>query len=215
MVKEESLRSVLTLSHASSETAVHTFETGERRSPPPLTRPLGTPNLPLSPSSSFRRPGDRTRETLVPVSPARVLLRPDSANNDRGRVQVRDNAPAPAPMRSRSVRFAERNSRAIPSSPHSLLPNPWGNGESYTPSQPPLLSGSSSERVQMFQLPESATPEQAPRRARSLKAAGLPRNPRDMPVSMRAETRSPSIPDSASDYSRSAVGDTRYQSRAI
>jgi hypothetical protein len=215
-VKEESLRSVLTLSHASSETAVHTFETDERRSPPPLTRPQGTPtlNLPLSPSPSLRRPGDRTtRETLVPTSPQRVLLRPDGADNDRDRGQFGHNASTAAPMRSRSVRFAERNSRAMPSSPQTLLPNPWGSGEN-TPPQPPLLSGSSSERVHMFQLPESVTPEQTPRRARSLKAAGLPRNPRDMPVSLRAETRSPSIPDSASDYSRS-VGDARYQSRAI
>jgi hypothetical protein len=216
VVKEESLRSVLTLSHASSETAVHTFETDERRSPPPLTRPQGTPtlNLPLSPSPSLRRPGDRTtRETLVPTSPQRVLLRPDGADNDRDRGQFGHNASTAAPMRSRSVRFAERNSRAMPSSPQTLLPNPWGSGEN-TPPQPPLLSGSSSERVHMFQLPESVTPEQTPRRARSLKAAGLPRNPRDMPVSLRAETRSPSIPDSASDYSRS-VGDARYQSRAI
>ena len=215
MVKEESLRSVITLSHASSETAVQMVETEARRSPSPLTRPLGTHNLPLSPSPPLRRPGDRTRETLVPASPPRVLLRPDNLNNDRGRVQVRDNSPAAAPMRSRSVRFAERNSRAIPSSPHSLLPNPWGNGESFTSPPAPLLSVSSPDRVQMFQLPESAAPQQAPRRARSLKAAGLPRNPRDMPVSMRAETRSPSIPDSASDYSRSVVGDARYQIRAI
>jgi len=216
VVKEESLRSVLTLSHASSETAVHTGETEERRSPPPLTRPLGTPNLPLSPSFSLRRPGDRrTRETLVPASPPRVLLRPNSADNDRDRGQFGDNnVPAAAPMRSRSVRFAERNSRAMPSSPQTSLPNPWGSGENYSAPPPPLLPGSSSERVQMFQLPESATPEQAPRRTRSLKAAGLPRNPRDLPVSLRGETRSPSISDSASDYSRS-VGDARYQSRAV
>ncbi|KAN0134159.1 hypothetical protein V8E53_007931 [Lactarius tabidus] len=213
VVNEESLRSVLTLSHASSETAVHTVETEERRSPPPLTRPPGTPNRPLSPPSSLRRLGDRTRETLVPTSPQRVLLRPDGADNDRDRGQLGHNAPTAAPMRSRSVRFAERNSRAMPSSPQTLLPNPWGNGEN-TPPQQTLLPGSSSERVHMFQLPESATSEQTPRRARSLKAAGLPRNPRDLPVSLRAETRSPSIPDSASDYSRSAA-DARYQSRAI
>ena len=147
----------------------------------------------------------------MPVSPPRVLLRPDSTNNDRDLAQVWDNAPATAPMRSRSVRFAERNSRAMVSSPQSLLPNPWGSGENYSPPPlpPPQLTGPPSERVPMFQLPESATPE-----ARSLKAAGLPRNPRDMQVSLRAETRSPSIPDSASDYSRS-VGDGRYQSRAL
>jgi hypothetical protein len=99
-VNEESLRSVLTLSHASSETAVHTVETEERRSPPPLTRPPGTPNRPLSPPSSLRRLGDRTRETLVPTSPQRVLLRPDGVDNDRDRGQLGHNAPAAAPMRS-------------------------------------------------------------------------------------------------------------------
>ena len=107
----------------------------------------------------------------MPVSPPRVLLRPDSTNNDRDLAQVWDNTPATAPMRSRSVRFAERNSRAMVSSPQSLLPNPWGSGENYSPPPlpPPQLTGPPSERVQMFQLPESAMPE-----ARSLKAAGLP-----------------------------------------
>ena len=131
----------------------------------------------------------------MPASPPRVLLRPDSANNDRDRAQVRDNPPATAPMRSRPVRFAERNIRAISSSPQSLLPNPWGSGENYSPppQPPPQLTGPPSERVQMFQLPESATPE-----ARSLRLLDYPAI-RAICRCLRAETRSPSIPDSASD----------------
>lgn len=210
-MKEESIRSALSLSLASSETAIQTVETEERRSPLPFNRPLGTAYLPSSPSSSLRPPGDRSRETFVLASPPRLMLRPDSANHDRGRRQLEDNAPA-APMRSRSVRFAERNSRPLPSPAQRPLPNPWGSGEG-PPPQPPL-SGASFERVALFQLPDSASPERPPRRARSLKAAGLPRNPRDFPVSLRAETRSPSIADSASEY-RSSYGDARRSSRPI
>jgi len=208
VVKEESIRSILSLSLASSETAVHTVEAEERRSPPPITRPLGTANLPSSPLPSLRRPGDRTEETIVIAPPQRVLVRPDSADRGRDRVRVEDTASV-APMRSRSVRFAERNSRQMPLPAQSRLSNPWGSGGA----PPPPLPGSSFERVQLFRLPESAPPERPPRRARSLKAAGLPRSPRDLPVSVRAETRSPSIPDSTSEYSRS--GDARHQSRAV
>ena len=200
------MRSVLSLSFASSETAVQTVESEERRSPTPSTRPLGSAYLPSSPSPSFRRPGDRTGVTPVVAPPPRLLLRPDSAHNNRARGQFETIA-TPAPMRSRSVRFAERNSRAT--SAQSILPNPWGSGESPPPTS---LPGSSYERVGLFRLPESAPPERPPRRARSLKAAGLPRTPRDLPVSLRAETRSPSIPDSVSEYT-SAGEDFRRSSR--
>jgi hypothetical protein len=195
-VKEESIRSVLSLSVASSETAVGTTEMDERRSPPPFTRPVGMASLASSPS--FRRIGDRTGETLALASPPRLLLRPNSANIDRDRGQLVDSAPAP--MRSRSVRFAERNSRATPSPAQSLLPNPWDSGESAPP-----LPGRSSERVrQLPAVPESAPPARPSRRAHSLRAAGLPRSPRDFPVSLRAETtRSLSIHESAPDHRRS------------
>jgi len=193
VVKEESLRSVLSLSLASSETAVTSTEAEEKRSPPPLTRPVGS--LPSSPSSRF---GDRTGETIVIAPPPRLLLRPDSTDNYRGRGQLVDNPPPP--MRSRSVRFAGRNGRATPSA-QSLLPNPWDSGES-----PPPLHGPSSERVRLFQsptVPASAPPARPSHRALSLRATGLPRSPRDFPVSLRAETRSRSIYESASDHRRS------------
>lgn len=200
VVKEQSVRSIPSFSHASSETAVPTVETAERRSPPPFTRPGGTISLPSSPSPSPmpRRFGDRTGETLVLASPPRLLLRPD---NERDRGQFEDYAPAPT--RSRSVRFAGRNGRAMPSSAHSLLPNPWDRGES-----PPPLPGSSYERVLFQQSPLPAVPVSAPpapfsRRAHSLRVAGLPRSPRDFPVSVRTVTRSPSIPETASEHRRS------------
>ena len=215
-MKEESIRSVLSLSQASSETVVPTVETEERRSPPPFTRPIGGgASLPSSPSSSLPRFGDRTGVTLMPAPPPRILRRPDSADNDRDRGQLEDNAPAP--MRSRSVRFAERNGRATPPSAHStsahnILPNPWDSGES-----PPPLPGSSFERV-LFQLPavpESAPPVPLSRRAHSLRVAGLPRSPRDFPVSLRrAETRSPGIRETASEHRKSFV-DARRPIRPI
>jgi hypothetical protein len=205
-VKEESIRSVLSLSLASSETAVNTAETEERRSPPPSTRPVGTAGLTSSPS--LRRTGDRAGEVIV-IAPPRVLLRPDSANSDRERGQLMDNGPAP--MRSRSVRFAERNGRAPPLSARTLLPNPWDRGESAPP-----LPGPSSERVRLYQVPavpESAPPARPPRRAHSFRATGLPRSPRDLPVSLRAENRSLSIYESALDHR--SFGDARRPIRPV
>jgi len=207
IVKEESMRSVLSLSLASSETAFTTADTEERRSPPPFTRPVGTASLSSSPS--LRRTGDRAGETPVIAPPPRLLLRPDSADSDRDRRQLVDNGPVP--VRSRSVRFAGQNRRATPSSAHSLMPNPWDSGESAPP-----LPESSSERVRRLPaVPESAPPERPPRRAYSVRATGLPRNPRDFPVSLRAETtRSHSVHESASDYRRS-FGDAGRPIRPI
>lgn len=196
-MKEESIGSIYSLSPTSSETAVPMAESEERRRPPPLTRPVGS--VPLSPSTSLRRFGDRTGETVVIAPPPRLLLRPGSADNDRDRGQLVNSAPA----RSRSVRFAGpgRNGRATPTSAQSFLPNPWDGGESAPP-----LSGLSPERVRLFHLPAvpaSAPPGRPSRRAQSLRATGLPRNPRDLPVSLRDETRSLSIHESVWDQRRS------------
>ncbi|KAI9462866.1 hypothetical protein BJY52DRAFT_1255673 [Lactarius psammicola] len=208
VVKEESVRSLLSLSQASSETVVPTVESEERRSPPPFSRLVGgAASLPSSPSSSLGRFGDRAGVTLMPAPPPRLLLRPNSPDNGRDRGQLEDNAPVPA--RSRSVRFAVRNGRTTPSSAGSVLPNPWDSGAS-----PPPLPGSSFERV-LFQLPavpESAPPVPSSRRAHSLRVAGLPRSPRDCPVSMRAENRSvrsPSLRETASEHRRSFVDGRR------
>ncbi|KAH8992712.1 hypothetical protein EDB92DRAFT_543074 [Lactarius akahatsu] len=211
IVKEESIRSVTSVSQASSETVVPTVETEERRSPPPVVR---KGSLPSSPSSSLRRFGDRAGGAPMPAPPAPLLVRPGSANSDHDRGFLDGNASAPA--RSRSVRFAGPNGRVTrtPSSAHSILPNPWDRGES-----PPPLPGSSFERAlyQLPAVPESAPPVPPPRRAYSLRAPGLPRSPRDprdFPVSLRAETRSPSIRETASEHRKSFV-DARRSIRPI
>ncbi|KAH9005583.1 hypothetical protein EDB86DRAFT_3071345 [Lactarius hatsudake] len=216
VVKEESIRSV---SQASSETAVPTVETEERWSPPPSSRPVARKgSLPSSPSSSLRRFGDRAGGAPMPAPPPALLLRPGSPKSDYDRGFLDGSASAPA--RSRSVRFAERNGNGrvtrTPSSAHSILPNPWDRdrGES-----PPPLPGSSFERprYQLPAVPESAPPVPPPRRAYSLRAPGLPRSPRDprdFPVSMRAETRSPSIRETASEH-RKSFADARRPIRPI
>ena len=208
VVKEESIRSIPSLSLASSETAVTTAEMGERRSPPPFARPVGS--LPSSPSTSYRRFGE-AGETIVIAPPPRLLLR--SADNDRDQGRLVDNGPVP--VRSRSVRFAERSDRVTSPSAQSLLPNPWDRGGS----PPPLPVPSSEREVRLFPLP--AVPESSPpvrpsgsRRAHSLRATGLPRSPRDFPVSLRAETRSLSIHESLSDHRRS-FGDAGRPIRPI
>ncbi|KAH9025949.1 hypothetical protein EDB85DRAFT_2149401 [Lactarius pseudohatsudake] len=215
VVKEESIRSVTSVSRASSETVVPTVETEERRSPPPSSRPVVRKgSLPSSPSSSLRRFGDRAGGAPMPAPPPPLLVRPGSANSDHDRGFLDGNASAPA--RSRSVRFAGPNGRVTrtPSSAHSILPNPWDRGES-----PPPLPGSSFERAlyQLPAVPETAPPVPTPRRAYSLRAPGLPRSPRDprdFPVSLRAETRSPSIRETASEHRKSFV-DARRPIRPI
>ncbi|KAH9055405.1 hypothetical protein EDB87DRAFT_1641161 [Lactarius vividus] len=219
VVKEESIRSVTSVSQASSETAVPTVETEERRSPPPSSRPVvRAGSLPSSPSSSLRRFGDRAGGTPMPAPPPPLLVRPGSADSDHDRGFLDGNASASAPARSRSVRFAERNSNGrvtrTPSSAHSILPNPWDKGES-----PPPLPGSSFEQAlyQLPPVPESAPPARPSRRAQSLRAAGLPRSPRDprdFPVPLRAETRSPSIRETASEH-RKSFADARRPIRPI
>ncbi|KAI9444061.1 hypothetical protein H4582DRAFT_2095407 [Lactarius indigo] len=217
VVKEESIKSVTSVSQASSETAVPTVETEERRSPPPSSRPVvRAGSLPSSPSSSLRRFGDRTGGTPMPAPPPPLLVRPGSADSDHDRGQLDTIASAPA--RSRSVRFAGpgRDGRVTrtPSSAHSILPNPWDSGES-----PPPLPESSFERApyQLPAVPESAPPVPPSRRAQSVRVAGLPRSPRDprdFPVTLRAETRSPSIRETASEHRRSFV-DARRPIRPI
>ncbi|KAH9164563.1 hypothetical protein EDB89DRAFT_409317 [Lactarius sanguifluus] len=215
VVKEESIRSVTSISQASSETAVPTVETEERRSPPPSSRPvMRAGSLPSSPSSSLRRFGDRAGGAPMPAPPPPLLVRPDGADSDHDRGFLNGNASAPA--RSRSVRFAGPNGRVTrsPSPAHSIFPNPWDRGESSPP-----LPGSSFERAlyQLPPVPESAPPVPPPRRAYSLRAPGLPRSPRDprdFPVSLRAETRSPSIRETASEHRKSFV-DARQPIRPI
>ncbi|KAH9047492.1 hypothetical protein EDB83DRAFT_2403423 [Lactarius deliciosus] len=217
VVKEESIRSVTSLSQASSETVVPTVETEERRSPPPSSRlVMRKGSLPSSPSSSLRRFGDRAGGAPMPAPPPPLLVRPGSADSDHDRGFLNGNASAPA--RSRSVRFAEQNGNGrvtrAPSSAHSVLPNPWDRDRVESP---PPLPGSSFEQApyQLPPVPESAPP--VPRRAYSLRAPGLPRSPRDprdFPVSLRAETRSPSIRETASEHRKSFV-DARRPIRPI